>query len=81
MEHTLTINKTLKVTGIKKVESYTKTKIILCLDKSCLVIEGENFDLFRIDISGGIIEANGIIHSLRYQNTVLNKGFVKKLLK
>lgn len=80
-EHTLTINKTLKVTGIKKVESYTKSKIILKLEKQCLIIEGENLDLFRIDITGGIIEANGTINSLKYQTSTLNKGFVKKLLK
>ncbi len=80
-EHTLTLNSTLKVTGIKKVDSYTKSKIILKLEKQYLVIEGENLDLFRIDITGGIIEASGTISGLRYQTSTLNKGFVKKLLK
>ena len=81
MEHTLSINPTLKVTGVTKVEGYSKTKIILKLDNKNLTIEGENLDLFKIDIAGGNIEASGEIHSLRYQTGGLNGKFVSKLLK
>lgn len=81
MEHTLSINPTLKVTGVTKVEGYSKTKIVLKLEKQNLIIEGENLDLFRIDIAGGNIEASGEIRSLRYQNSGLNGNFVSKLLK
>lgn len=81
MEHAIHITNKLAVTGVKKVESYSKTKIVLKLEGKHLVVDGENMELFKIDTVNGVIEANGIIKALRYQNGVLNGSFVKKLLK
>ncbi len=81
MEHSVHITNKIAVSGVKKVVSYSKTKIVLKLETNHLVIDGENLELFKIDTVGGVIEANGTIKALHYQNGALNGGFVKKLLK
>lgn len=81
MEHTLHLTNKLVVSGVKKIDSYSKTKIVLILDKQTLVIEGNDFELGKLDTTGGVVEASGTIRTLRYQNGIINSRLFDKLTK
>lgn len=80
-EHSIHLTNKLQVSGVKKVDSYSKTRIVLCLEKKHLIIDGDNFELGKLDTTGGIVEATGEIRSIKYQTGVLGSKLMDKLTK
>lgn len=64
----LTINnrKTLKLEGIIEINSSSETLISVKLKDTSLTITGQELHITRLDITLGILEADGIVDSIKY---------------
>ena len=64
----LTINnrKTLKLEGIIEINSSSETLISVKLKDTSLTITGQKLHITRLDITLGILEADGIVDSIKY---------------
>lgn len=75
----LTNRKNLKLEGIVEIISTSETSLILKLKDTTLAILGENIIISKIDITTGILEANGKFNDIKYG--IKSSNFFKRLFK
>ena len=63
---TLQNRKSIKIEGIIEILSSNDASISLKMKDTTLFITGSNINITRLDVSTGIIEADGIFNSIRF---------------
>ena len=71
--------KSLQMTGIQKVES-TNNNQIVCVAMGCpLIITGKNMHIKKLDVSSGIVDVEGQIDSIKYEQK--KQPFLKRIFR
>ncbi len=63
---TLINRKTLKFEGLVEVNSSSETLLAMKLKDTTLTITGQNLHITRLDVTLGILEAEGLVDSIKY---------------
>ncbi|MDR0958129.1 MAG: sporulation protein YabP [Clostridiales bacterium] len=73
----------LSMTGIKEVVSFDENSVAAATDKETIIIKGENLKVGAINVTSGLLEVEGFIHSIAYDASrgIWGKGIVKKIFK
>lgn len=71
--------KLLEITGVQKVESSNETQVVCITETSPLVITGKNMHVKKLDTEQGVVEIEGEIDGLKYQQK--HKNFLKRVFK
>ena len=72
--------KNLTMTGVTRVDSTNETGICVMIGNTPLEILGNNIHVSRLDIEKGVVELDGEVHTIKYDQK--SKGnFVKRLFK
>ena len=71
----------LSVTGVKEVESFDETAVVLETSLGMLVIRGEALHLNTLSIDGGQVSVSGSIDSLSYEEVQKAGGFFRRLFR
>lgn len=71
----------LTITGIEKVIAVNENNVGVIIDGSELVVNGKNMHTNRLDVESGVIEIEGEIDSLKYQNVRKKEGLLKRIFK
>lgn len=69
----------LKLEGIIEIISTSDTCLNLKLKDTTLMISGENINILKLDVSAGILEADGNFVSIKYGKGT--GGFFKRIFK
>ena len=70
------------VTGVKSVDSFDESQIVLTLADSELTIEGDGLNITELDSDRGRVEATGRVSGVFYGDGVVEKkGFFSRLVK
>lgn len=76
--------RTLKITGVKEVDSFDECGAVIKTDMGELTVEGEELKMGTLDTERGIISFTGKINGMFYSNDVCTtekKGLLSKLFK
>ena len=74
--------KNIKVSGVKKVESFDKKEFLLNTNMGYLKINGAELEIIKLDTKTGDISIKGKIDSLNYLDSNKNKeSIISKLFK
>ena len=71
----------LSVSGVKEVESFDESVVVLKTVRGLLIIRGEKLRLQALSIDGGQISVHGQIDSLSYEEERKTAGFFKGLFR
>ena len=80
----LTERKNLVVSGVKKIDNFDSTEILLETTMGFLTIKGNDLEIVKLDTYQGNVSIKGNINSLTYsENSAKNKdeSFISKLFK
>ena len=69
----------LNLTGVKEVESFDETVIVLHTHGGMLIVRGEGLHLRGLTPDSGQVSIDGEIHSLNYEEERQNVGFLRRL--
>ena len=69
----------LSVSGVKDVESFDETMIVLVTCRGVLVVRGENLHLQMLNLEGGQVAVDGVIDSMAYEEERPAGGFLSRL--
>lgn len=69
----------LSVSGVKEVESFDESTVLLQTVRGMLIIRGEGLHLHTLSIDGGQVKVDGVIHSLTYEELQKTGGFFRRL--
>lgn len=83
MPHELRLeNRTrLNVTGVREVESFDESAVVLHTAKGVLVIRGQSLHLQTLSIDGGQVAVDGTVDALVYEETQKQGGFFSRLFR
>lgn len=73
--------KQLRVSGVKDIDSFTETRIVLSTIMGELVIKGEDLHVTALDAQTGDFSMTGCVSSLVYSRRSVLDGPVKKLFR
>lgn len=74
----------LSISGVRDVDNFDETKIILFTEEETLEVEGENLHIQKLDVASGDLIIEGEISSIIYTDKNYGgtkKGFFGKILK
>ena len=71
----------LSISGVKEVESFDESVVVLKTVRGLLVIRGEGLQLQALSIDGGQVSVHGSIDSLTYEEEQKTAGFFKRLFR
>lgn len=75
----------LSVSGVCDVDTFCEEKIILYTADDTLIIDGEDLQIQKLDVSNGELIIEGEIYAFHYTGSGASsrgsKGFFKKILK
>ena len=69
----------LAVSGVKDVESFDESMIVLVTCRGVLLVRGENLHLQMLNLEGGQVAVDGIIDSMAYEEERQSGGFLSRL--
>ena len=85
IENCITISNrnSILIKGVNDILSYDRSKIVLDMESSQLVINGADFNVKKIDVESKCAEITGIFISLAFSdnNTRTGKSFLTSLFK
>lgn len=73
--------KTLRISGVKDIDSFTENRIILSTVMGELVIKGDDLHVITLEAESGDFSMTGTINSLTYSRNSALDGPVKKLFR
>lgn len=71
--------KELCLTGVSEFISATESCVVLNINGEEFVVEGKNLTVTNLDTTRGVLELNGEVLALSFQNTKNNKFSLKNL--
>ena len=71
----------LSISGVKEVESFDESVVVLKTVKGLLIIRGANLRLQALSVDGGQVSVHGSIDSLTYEEEQRTAGFFKRLFR
>lgn len=71
----------LNVTGVREVESFDESAVVLHTAKGVLVIRGQSLHLQTLSIDGGQVAVDGTVDALVYEETQKQGGFFSRLFR
>ena len=71
----------LRISGVKDIDSFTETRIILNTVMGELVIKGQDLHVINLDNDTGNLHMNGSISSMVYNNYKTTDNVIKKLFR
>ena len=71
----------LNVTGVREVESFDESAVVLHTAKGVLVIRGQSLHLQTLSIDGGQVAVDGPVDALVYEETQKQGGFFSRLFR
>lgn len=71
----------LNVTGVREVESFDESAVVLHTAKGILVIRGQSLHLQTLSIDGGQVAVDGTVDALVYEETQKQGGFFSRLFR
>ncbi len=69
----------LSLSGVREVESFDETVIVLSTVRGLLIVRGEKLKLQALSVDGGQVSIQGSIDSISYEEARSNQGFFKRL--
>ena len=77
----LTARERLTVSGVEEVERFDEEEIVMRTAAGTLIVGGENLHIGKLDLDGGTLHVDGLIHSLLYENRAASgqQGFLHRL--
>lgn len=69
----------LSVSGVKDVESFDETMIVLVTCRGVLLVRGENLHLQMLNLEGGQVAVDGVIDSMAYEEERQSGGLLSRL--
>lgn len=69
----------LSVSGVKDVESFDESMIVLVTCRGVLVVRGENLHLQMLNLEGGQVAVDGVIDAMNYEEERAAGGFLSRL--
>ena len=83
--HSVEVNdrKSIKVTGVRHVDSYDDKEIILKTSMGDLVIKGSELNISSLNLEDGNLQAIGLVENFLYvgEAGAKRKNFIKRILK
>lgn len=73
--------KNLRISGVKDIDSFTETRIILSTVMGELIIKGDDLHVSALDSETGDFSMTGCVSSLMYSRHSALDGPVKKLFR
>jgi sporulation protein YabP len=71
----------LSVSGVREVESFDETAVVLNTVGGLLIVRGENLQLQALSIDGGQVTVHGRIDNLTYEELQKTGSFLKRLFR
>ena len=71
----------LSVSGVREVESFDETVVVLSTVRGLLVIRGQKLQLQALSIDGGQVSVHGLIDTLAYEEEQKTTGFLRRLFR
>jgi len=72
----------LSISGVEDVESFDEESIVIYTSKGMLIVRGEGLHIEKLSLDGGDLAVEGRVQSLRYEETMKEKGgFLARLFK
>ena len=71
----------LNVTGVREVESFDESTVVLNTVGGLLIVRGDALHLQSLSIDGGQVSVQGRIDALSYEELQKAGGFLKRLLR
>lgn len=78
---TLECRKKLKISGVKDIDSFSETKVVLNTVMGELVIKGEDLHIIMLETETGDFSMNGNVSSLVYNSFSTNANIFRKLFR
>lgn len=73
--------KSLRISGVKDIDSFTESKIVLSTVMGELVIKGDDLHVVTLEAESGDFSMTGCVNSLSYNRHSALDGPVKKLFR
>ena len=73
--------KNLRISGVKDIDSFSESKIVLSTVMGELVIKGDDLHVNSLDAQSGDFSMSGCVNSLSYNRHSVLDGPVKKLFR
>lgn len=71
---TITNRNSILIKGVNDIISYDSNKIVFDMDASQLIINGENFNVKKIDVENKCAEISGLFISLSFNDNGIRTG-------
>lgn len=69
----------LSVSGVRDVESFDETMVVLETVRGTLIVRGEGLHLQMLSLDGGKVAVDGKVDSLTYEDNVRGGGLFSRL--
>lgn len=73
--------KTMRISGVKDIDSFSENRIVLSTVMGELVIKGDDLHIGELSGDGGDLSMTGYINSIKYSKHSVMDGPVKKLFR
>lgn len=73
--------KTMRISGVKDIDSFTENRIVLNTVMGELVIKGDDLHIGELSGDGGDLSMTGYVNSIKYNKHSVMDGPVKKLFR
>ena len=73
--------KSLRISGVKDIDSFTENRIVLSTVLGELVIKGDDLHVITLDAETGDFSMTGCVNSLSYNRHSIMDGPIKKLFR
>lgn len=85
MQHRLELDgrERLVVSGVEEVERFDEEEIVMSTTAGTLVVGGSNLHIGKLNLDGGELHVDGMIHTLLYEDSAPTGGrggFLRRLL-
>lgn len=77
---TLTNRKKLSLTNVSEIISSNENNITLKIAQNKAFITGKNINITKLDVGAGLLEAEGVFNSIKYDSST-NEGLFKRIFK
>ena len=64
----------LSISGVEDVESFDEESIVVYTSKGMLIVRGSELHIEKLSLDGGDLAVEGLVHTLRYEEEVREKG-------
>lgn len=71
----------LRISGVKDIDSFSETRVVLETALGELVIRGEELHIIALETETGDFTLNGKVNSLAYSSFPANAGVLRKMFR